>query len=695
MVVIQLPLMKLGVVKILWILYFLCVIPALVTLYHRAEFDNGFKSVALVVDYVQLMELAQTENVPLDDVLARVRDEAGIDHLALLEDTPIFLEQRGLCTIVEGVGWPGWKTPEERDEIERNRGREVEEASAPDLDFPLLMGLDHDKNHLIFQNRDDFLRISESAEQRYPGLVRSMDLGAEGGVVSLSGEAKIVLEWGMGFDPNLINHLKGMGFTLYPRLRDSPHFTHGIVEGILSDTFNYFGESVLIYDGDRILGSAAGLHSRYDEMMWQRRTPTDLDYMTIGWIEFAEQRHASALAANRPNQTVRVHSIENEEMEVITVSRAIDRFVRAVRERTVRVIYLKPFLLQTDSQNITEKTISMFTGVKNELENRGYEIGGPSTIRNHLSAHGITFFSAVIFLAFGIFLLIFTVGDEVLYKERGVRFLIFALLTVIFIGMNRVALGIALVSPLLSIQWLVQKYQVQFEKSDSKKINIPLMSILIWLGACAITLTGALLIAASSIDTRALLAIETFSGVKVALYLPILLAVLIGVKLILPDGKKSFKDGVAWILGVNIQIWHVILGVVGLVALFIMYDRSGNFPVIDVASWENDVRGWFETMLYARPRTKEMMVGHPGLVIGLILGLSSIKIRRAVMYAGVVIGSIALTSMTNTFCHFHTPIALTIWRTVGGLVIGGVIGIVVGSIILLLINLVSRAKKQN
>ncbi|MCK4720382.1 hypothetical protein KAU08_06975, partial [bacterium] len=114
------------------------------------------------------------------------------------------------------------------------------------------------------------------------------------------------------------------------------------------------------------------------------------------------------------------------------------------------------------------------------------------------------------------------------------------------------------------------------------------------------------------------------------------------------------------------------------IVLFIMLDRSGNFPILSVAAWENQIRGWFETMLYARPRTKEMFIGHPALLIGLMVGCSGFLYRRAVMYAGLVVGSIALTSMVNTFCHIHTPLILSLFRTLAGVIIGGVLGIIIG-----------------
>ena len=121
-----------------------------------------------------------------------------------------------------------------------------------------------------------------------------------------------------------------------------------------------------------------------------------------------------------------------------------------------------------------------------------------------------------------------------------------------------------------------------------------------------------MLITSSIINDRTLLEIDAFSGVKIAFYLPILLAIIIGVQLILPEGSRTPGSAVSWLLNFPLRIWHVLLGIVQTLMLFIMLDRSGNFPVISVADWENNIRGWLETALYARPHTKEMLVADIG-----------------------------------------------------------------------------------
>jgi fructose-specific phosphotransferase system IIC component len=64
------------------------------------------------------------------------------------------------------------------------------------------------------------------------------------------------------------------------------------------------------------------------------------------------------------------------------------------------------------------------------------------------------------------------------------------------------------------------------------------------------------------------------------------------------------------------------------------------------------------------------------------------------MFAGLVIGSIALTSLTNTFCHVHTPFELSIYRTLAGALIGLILGLIAGFVVLGLTRIV-RAKPRD
>jgi len=680
--------MKAGIVRLFWVIYFICVIPALFTIGKRADFDTGFNKVALVADYYQLMELAQTENTDISDVLTQVRDSSGINHIALLEDTPQFLALRGECTIIEGIGWPEWLTLEERDEIERNRGREPVEARPPDNHWPLLLDLSHDKTHLVFEDEDVYQRVLATAFRRYGNLASGSVTDDGRGVLSLSGEPKITLEWGLGFDPDLVAELKSSGFEIYPRLKNYPGYSIETVESIISETGEIFPGMFVIFDGDSITGGRALATDVAGYMQ-----AADLN---VGWVEFAEQNGADLLSDAYPGGTARVHSIEDEEMEIITVDRAVDRYLRSIKERACRIVYLKPFLLQSDSQNRLDKTVGLFGAVRGAVEEHGYETGEPSVISEPYSPGYLTWNAIAIALAAAIILLLMTLGFRIPVWLIVVTFVVAIAIRIVGgdAGQKIITLAMAIISPTLAISWIAGKYDSAWPEIRKLRITQIWPTLLFWLGVYAITLNGAILIGASMISEKTMLQIDAFSGVKVALYLPILFAILIGTRLIVPQENRTLAGGLKWLINYQLKIWHVLVGIVGLLVLFIMLDRSGNFPLLPVANWENDIRGWLENALYARPRTKEFLIGHPALIIGFYYGFGMIRIRRPFMYGGIIVGSIALTSITNTFCHIHTPVMLSIYRTFAAAVLGLVIGIIISVLIMIVMKIFKVAPQK-
>ena len=86
------------------------------------------------------------------------------------------------------------------------------------------------------------------------------------------------------------------------------------------------------------------------------------------------------------------------------------------------------------------------------------------------------------------------------------------------------------------------------------------------------------------------------------------------------------------------------------------------------------MRSLLETILIARPRTKEFLIGHPALMLAVVLALRD---RRTWLPLAALIGAIGQISLLNTFCHFHIPLYLSLLRSVHGVWIGAIIGVLV------------------
>lgn len=184
-------------------------------------------------------------------------------------------------------------------------------------------------------------------------------------------------------------------------------------------------------------------------------------------------------------------------------------------------------------------------------------------------------------------------------------------------------------------------------------------------GAVGISLCGALLLAAVGSERNTLLALTPFAGVAATLVVPPVLFLL---WVMLRERSPA-----GWVK----QLWHqpirlgdVLLALVGLALLALVLLRRGNFPVIAASDAELGVRALLSDY-FARPRFKEL-IGHPLAVLALLNPHWPRWLRGLLLTVGVV----ALSSILNSFAHYHTPLLVSLERTLVALVLGFILGLV-------------------
>ena len=77
--------------------------------------------------------------------------------------------------------------------------------------------------------------------------------------------------------------------------------------------------------------------------------------------------------------------------------------------------------------------------------------------------------------------------------------------------------------------------------------------------------------------------------------------------------------------------------------------------------------------MYARPREKEFLIGHPAFMLAAYaVGKRIPMILHFVLSVAAVIG---IASMVETFCHLRTPVYMSIARGYDGILLGIAIGV--------------------
>lgn len=171
-----------------------------------------------------------------------------------------------------------------------------------------------------------------------------------------------------------------------------------------------------------------------------------------------------------------------------------------------------------------------------------------------------------------------------------------------------------------------------------------------------------------------------FAGIKAATVLPLLLVsavYLTGMTGEYPSWeqeREAVTERLRKFLGEPLRIWHTVAMLAALVLIALVVARSGNDSGLGASDLELRFRALLDRYLGARPRTKEFMLGHPALLLG--LAMATLPRGRPCALPLVLLGIIGQVGMLNSFCHLHTPLKLTVLRTFHGLWAGGLIGLI-------------------
>ena len=202
-------------------------------------------------------------------------------------------------------------------------------------------------------------------------------------------------------------------------------------------------------------------------------------------------------------------------------------------------------------------------------------------------------------------------------------------------------------------------------------------------------------------NIRFFMEFDFYRGVKLTFILPLILVAigylrrfpLMGQTIASPEDLKVFvKD----FLNIPIKMGTILILAVLALAGVIFVGRSGHTAGVPVPGVEVAMRRFLENVLYARPREKEFLIGHPAfylmvaalyrkwpqllhffLVIAAAIGVGSMVETFAwqISRAGVPVVLHEMRPMVETFAHIRTPFLMSFIRGINGWVTGMVIGI--------------------
>lgn len=651
----------------------------------RVSAEASSKAVDIVMDYREMAGLAGMEGVPLQTVLERMKG-AGATAVALQEETIGEMESAGQVQVQSG-------SLEQKIRQMQTRTRFID---GDHLDR--LIGWDYAIDSST-SSASDIIRTG--LDRVYPADSWRVNDNR----IYVKGDPDTIRELGLGLDPVKVEQIKSAGLRVMPRLKGGAGVSmknlSASLKAVADQVNSGTGETrgVLVFDGTIIPG--------YRTLIGQLADELKNNHLAYGAVEFAKQKGDAQLGAKLDGQLVRVHSISVDELSNLQPQEAIQRFGLAVKDRNIRVLYVH--LPPVSSENPDGKTsehpkldsaAQYIYGIKREITTSGFT---PAVNAPAHPFHPLALPAPVLALLFagaatGFLLLILSVLPAELprgYVRVGYALVVLGLLFAFAFSMKMTSMGRMLFGllaavgyPMLALTWAYRK----IDRLPQEKIHPLLSGIGALVVATLITLGGALLIASMMAESKFLVKVGQFAGVKLALAVPLLLfgALIVtdGVAKVgerFADYTARVRDRLREFLWKPLYMWGILAGVVALVAVALLLARSGNDSGVGVSDLELKFRSILEQWMIARPRTKEFALGHPLFLFSMIAGARGQRLLALVLLLGAAIGQV---DVLNTYCHAHTPVLLSLLRTANGLWLGIGVGVI------LLVVFARKALKQ-
>jgi hypothetical protein len=398
---------------------------------------------------------------------------------------------------------------------------------------------------------------------------------------------------------------------------------------------------------------------------------------SLGSIEIYDdsqlQKGSDELAKLIPGQTVRVQAIAKNELDKLRFDEIVSRFVLGVRERNIRVVYLRPYLHQETGSNLAHTNIDLVKQIADELSDNGFLSGRASPIPLY-RGNGLILVGLACLAVPSIFVLLLGVFG---WYRRWLGIVAYALTVGLYVA--GVALHhdmfvrsvLALLAALLFSAAAFLVLAPAFSEEPAASTRAQTVRSLKWtLLVTGVALLGALAVVGIMSSPLAMEEIERVRGVKLILTLPPLIALALYVF----SGRYNTRTnsaGDVLIEPVRAYQLLVLALVGGAAALLVM--RSGNQSDIAPSGIELSVRHGLTQLLNVRPRFKEFLVGVP--ILMLAPALLPVH-RRAVGWLLALGIGVGIGDVIDTFSHLHTTLGVSLLRIFNGVVLGVLIGVV-------------------
>ena len=671
--------------------------------WQRWRVEKANRQIENVMEYNVIERLAKLEGIPEKEALKQFKDR-GITTLALFDKTLDKLAKSGKITMVTGPELtqaknvnnltPAWQKIAAgsdfiNDALYISKGTGAKALSDVEEDLTLRFGKDRVKvvseNPRIIRFTGDLDMIKDYFSPGEQKGVRELDLGIS------SDELAAAKENGFMVAVRPINYCEPYtSEAAAPKTMIDSFFKRLDKSG--ADISLFIGSGKVMLGNDKYLSYVAEELTKRKITLGITEAVNQLQFATLaGVVKMAEYMHY---------QVARNYVIDALEQKPLSISETARRWSISDEERNVRINYIKPFLTTRNDLTLMQTNLDYVKMVNDSVQAKGFTFGRASIFATYFPQRILWVPLAFSAIAAGLFYLQLLVPFS---KKKYLGALVIlglgASLLMVFstrlglLARQAVALTSAIIYPVLSMHFIINYWDRHREERQSLAGFIGSTTIQLIM-TVLFSLIGASLVGAVLSDIRFFQEIELYRGVKITFVMPVVLMALLFCKK-LPlweddNAADSILKRIGKLLSKPFTLKILIaLGILGFVA-WVFIGRSGHTAGVPVPALEMKLRIFLQEVMYARPREKEFIIGHPCFYLA---AFAAYKKLPNLLYLAFVLGAtIGQGSLVETFAHLRTPITMSYVRAAGGLGFGIVLGIIALLIFALLFSLWQKNK---
>lgn len=658
-------------------------------------------NVELVADLEDFKNLATEMHVSIEEVSNKLIS-SGTTSIAISEETLADMKNDGRVLMYPAVNLK---------HIDVNFNNEYRNLATQIKNYIEGNNLDYSTNTIIFTDDiNEYNFLFNSFKDRFSGITTYFNDGNKYGILINKKEDK-VRGVGLGLTDSDFEEAQKLGFNnIIPRIENHEGITKDEVDRLYTQLKKYkvrtivfagvnvFGQNYQDKDNEMLKYIGEKFSKEGNEIITAIiEKPVETDLETV-------QRGINALAKASKYVNTKVYSVDTAQLTRLTKNSLVEQWGRAISQRNVRVIYIRPLNLasKTPTENF-EDTTKAIKEIKERVTYMGMKIDSAKGLGTISQSSFIQLFMALGIIASGFLLLVLLFDVGKFSKAVYILFILGSLGAIVLycvpisyrlVGdfMNKgFAFCASIIFPSISGLYLIDVFNKERKRNIKKISEVIIRSIKVLLISVLISGIGGVFIGALLSGSEYVLKLDVFRGVKLSFILPILIfgfayVIKCGIYTDEKDKPLNIFEQAKKLLDSSITVKYALAGLIVVVGLLLVVMRSGNTLISSASSIELAIRNFLEKYLVARPRTKEL-IAFPFLMF--VVYFSRFKVKELGLFA-MLVGMIGIENVINSFCHIRMPVFVTTLSSIYSLIFAIIIGSIGVVIVEKLINKVRK-----